>query len=333
MFTLPIRWAFALMVAVVTIGVSGYMYIEGWDLLDAAWMVLITLTTIGFGEIHPLSPAGRVFTMGLILAGIGVVTYTTAQLTQVLIEGQLPAMLRARRQAQMRDRLKEHYIVIGYGRLGRAVVDELLAAGAQVCVIEREEALLAGLDGRCAVVRGDGADDEALKQAGIHQAKGVAVAVSSGAEAIYATLSAHQLNPKLQIVTRVVDPAHALKARRAGAGSVVSPHTMGGWRMAHGLIRPHATSFLDLATLASHEDILLEEYEIPPGSPVSGKTIATMRAPTRPGAPHILVIAVRQAGGRMIPTPRPEQVLMSGDVLIVIGAPDPGRAFGRLLQP
>lgn len=335
MISIPIRWALGLMAAILAIGVAGYMYIEGWDALDATWMVLITLTTIGFGEIHPLSPPGRVFTMGLILSGLGVVAYTTTQLTQVLIEGRLPAMYRERRRKQMRDRMRDHYIVIGYGRLGRAVVEELLAAGADVCVIEREEDLLSGLDHRCAVVIGDGADDEVLRQAGIQRARGVAVAVSSGAEAVYATLSAHELNPRLQIVTRVADPGHAVKAKRAGASSVVSPHTMGGWRMAHGLIRPHATSFLDLATLASHEDILLEECEILPGSPLAGRTIGTMQ-PHPPGHPdrlHVLVIAIRQVRGRMIPTPRADQPLSVGDVLIVIGAPGPVRAFGALTQP
>ncbi|HND33431.1 MAG TPA: TrkA C-terminal domain-containing protein, partial [Myxococcota bacterium] len=139
-------------------------------------------------------------------------------------------------------------------------------------------------------------------------------------------------NPKIPIITRVSDAEHAVKARRAGATSVVSPHTMGGWRMAHGLVRPHATSFLDLATLASHEDILLEEFQLPPNSPANGMSLGSLKIGEQW---HVLVIAIRHADGKMVPTPGAAQMLGKGDVIIVVGAPAPVRTFGRwlLVQP
>lgn len=307
------------------------MLIEDWSFLDSLWMVVITLTTIGFGEIHPLSHSGRVFTMVLIVLGVSVGGYTMTRLTTDLMEGQFGAALRLRRRQNVLDKLQNHFIVIGFGRLGRTIVEELIATGVPVCVIEREPSSVAALEAArmCPFVVGDGSADEVLKSAGILRARGVAIAVSSGAEAVYATLSARELNPQLNIITRVTDPEHALKARRAGATSVVSPHTMGGWRMAHGLVRPHATSFLDLATLASHEDIMLEEFELGIGAPIVGFTLGELRIAERYG---VLVIAVRHSDGRMVPTPGAKQALQVRDVMIVVGSPAQVRAFAKVVS-
>lgn len=312
----------ALLAGVVATGVVGLMWIEGWDLLDAMWMVVITLTTIGFGEIHPLSNAGRMFTLGLIVAGVGVGTYAMSQLTTLLIEGQLPALLRERRRKAQMDRMRNHFIVIGYGRLGKTVADELRAAGVPHCIIEKDPVRARQIEEaqQCPVFVGDGSDDEVLRAAGVERARGVAVAVSSGAEAVYATMSARELNPKLYIVTRVVDHEHAVKARRAGADEVVSPHTMGGWRMAHGLMRPHTSSFLDLAMLSAHPDIQIEEVEVRPDGPLAGQRVRDLHLHDHYG---ILIIAVRRKGGAMAPAPTADEVLAEGDILIVIG--EPGR--------
>lgn len=317
----PITSALFALLAIFIIGVSGYMYIEEWTFLEALWMVTITLTTIGFGEIRPLSEPGRWFTMGLIVAGVSVGAYAMTQLTSLVLEGQMSGLIRHRRRQAELDKMHGHFIVVGFGRLGRTVAEELIATGVPVCVVERDPANLAELERMrlCPVVVGDGSADEVLKQAGIQRARGVAVAVSSGAEAVFVTLSVRELNPKIPIITRVSDAEHAVKARRAGATSVVSPHTMGGWRMAHGLVRPHATSFLDLATLASHEDILLEEFHLPPNSPANGLSLGSLKIGEQW---RVLVIAIRHNDGKMVPTPGATQMLRSGDVIIVVGAPD-----------
>lgn len=326
----PIFFAMLALAGVLGLGTYGYVAIEGWTPFDALWMVVITLTTIGFGEVHPLSDAGRLFTLGVILAGVGIGTYTMTKLTQLVVEGKMGEALRARRGRRRLDALRDHYIVVGYGRLGHTIVDELLSSGAHVCVIEKGADALARLEARgLPVVVGDGANDDVLRAAGVLRARGIAIAVSSSAEAVFVTLSARELNPALNIVTRVADSEHALKARRAGATSVVSPHTMGGWRMAHGLVRPHASSFLDLATLASHAEILLEELEITAGSKVAGQSLGELKLGERYG---VLIVAIRRADGRMVPTPSASEALRVGDVLIAIGAPEKVRSLGARLE-
>lgn len=330
--TRPILISVALLAGVVAVGVAGLMVIEGWSLLEAAWMVLITLTTIGFGEIHPLSDAGRVFTMGLIVAGVSVGTYAMGQVTTLIVEGQLPAWLRQERRRRRMKELDGHVIVVGYGRLGRTVVDEMLANGIPVALIEKDPALVKEAEetrGLPAFV-GDGADDDLLRAAGITRARGVAVAVSSGAEAVYTTLSARQLAPKGYIVTRVADAEHAVKARRAGADEVVSPHTMGGWRMAHALVRPHTSSFLDLAMLSSHQDIQLDEVEVPERAMAVGHTVRRLAAHDRYG---VLIIAIRRRDGTLVPAPRSEEVVQAGDVLMLIGPPVQTREFVGSIDP
>lgn len=302
------------------VGVCGYVLIEGWSPLDAVWMVVITLTTVGFGEVHPLSPLGRVFTIGLILAGIGIGTYTMGQLTSMVVEGGLRDVLRARRRNRQMDKLTGHTIVVGYGRLGKTIVHELRAAGMPVAVIEQDPALVREIEASqvCPVVVGDGADDDVLRAAGVKRAKGLAVAVSNAAQAVFVTLSAREMNRELNIVTRVADAEHAIKARRAGATSVVSPHTMGGWRMAHGIVRPHASTFLDLATLGSHEDVQFDEFSVAAGSSLVGKSLGELAIRDRF---QVVVVAIRRSGGQILPAPGSAEVTCEDDVLIVVGAP------------
>lgn len=314
----PVRNALIALLIVVVMGVLGFRLLEGWSLLDSAWMVLITLTTIGFGEVHPLSPIGRAFTMLLIVSGLGVGTYAMTGLTQQLIDGDFSRAMRARRRRRLMKRLDPHYIVVGYGRLGRTIVEQLRAMDAPVVVIEREgpNAEAAERDGLIAIT-GDASDDAVLRQAGIERARGLAVAVSSAAEGVYVTMSARELRPDLEIVTRVSDPEHALKAKRAGATNVVNPHVMGGWRMAQGLARPHASTFLDLAMLASNAELAIDEFGIRDGSPLIGRTLAAVKL----GEDGVLVVAIRRADGTLLAAPRGDAKILAGDVLIALGAP------------
>jgi voltage-gated potassium channel len=311
------------------LGVVGFRVIEGWSTLDSAWMVLITLTTIGFGEVHPLSPAGRGFTMLLIVAGLGIGTYAMTGLTQQFIEGDIGRAMRARRRRRLMKRLDPHYIVVGYGRLGRTIVEQLRAMDAPVVVIERDgpNAEAAERDGLIAVT-GDASDDAVLRQAGIERARGLAVAVSSAAEGVYVTMSARELRPDLDIVTRVSDPEHALKAKRAGATNVVNPHVMGGWRMAQGLARPHASTFLDLAMLASNAELAIDEFVVGEGTARAGRTLAA----TGFGDEGVLVVAIRHADGTLRTAPRGDDVIRAGDVLIALGPPAAIHRVERRLQ-
>lgn len=322
----PLLVAVILLVLILATGTAGYVWVEGWGLSDALWMVLITLTTIGFGEVRPLDDSGRVLTTLLIVAGVSVGTYTMTQLTALVVEGAVTGALSHRRRRHRVQGLKEHYIIVGYGRLGQAIVEELHASDVPLCIVEREGPRARALEeaGEHPVVIGDGSNDDVLRRAGIERATGLAVAVSSSAEAVFITLSARQLSASLNIVTRVQDPEHAIKARRAGANNVVSPHLLGGWRMAHGLIRPATTSFLDIATLAQHQDAAVEEHLIPKDSRLVGRSLGQLRFADRFG---VLVVAIRRADGRILATPRASTLLDAGDTVIVFGTPEAVKKF------
>lgn len=313
-----IQYAVALLMLIIAAGVVGYMLIEGWSAWDALWMIFITMTTIGYGEVYPLSSGGRLWTMTLILIGVSVGTYTLTQLTALLVEGTLLDEVRQSRRLRKMSKLRDHYIIVGAGRLGMSAIDEIITSGGTVCVIEREPERIAKLTQRgILVISGDGSNDDVLRQAGIEHARGMAVAVPSGAEAIFVTLSARHLCPDLPISTRAADPEEALKARRAGATSVVSPFRMGGWRMAHGLIRPDASNFLDLATLSSNDAMLIDDLQLSKGSAMQGQSLRALSIRKRYG---VLVVAIRRIDGRMLTAPDADVTLEPEDVLIVVGS-------------
>lgn len=327
----PLATSLSALLLVFVTGTVGYMLIEGWSALDSAWMVMITLTTIGFGEIHPLSPEGRLFTMGLIVGGVSVGAYAISAFTRALIEGDIIMQLRRGRRRRQMEKLNNHFIVIGYGRLGRAVAMELRDSGMPFCVVERDPAKISEAEQhlQVPVIPGDGADDEVLRAAGILRARGVAVAAGMGAESIFATLSARQLNPKAYIVTRAETTAELSKARRAGADAVVSPYGIGGWRMAHGLLRPNASHFLDLATLSAHEDIILEEFLVPQDSDVAGKSCRELRIRE---LHNVSVVAIRRADGTFVAVPGADDVLHPHDVIIVVGKPEGVNTLGVRIE-
>ena len=225
-------------------------------------------------------------------------------------------------------KLENHYIVVGYGRLGRVVVEDLQRSGVGVCVVERDLEVVEELErsGRVPVVRGDGASDDTLRLAGVERAQGLAIALPSAAEAVYVSMSASQLNPELNIVTRIDEPEASYRARRVGARQVVNPYRLAGWRIAHGLLRPLASNFLDLATFSVHEEFAVDEQSIPQGSPFAGKSLRELAI----GAEHkLLVVAIQKPNGTLIATPGGNVVLEPGDTVIVLGDPERLMEFGR----
>jgi voltage-gated potassium channel len=316
-----LRIALGAMCLVVVVGTFGYMLIEGWSFLDALWMVVITVTTIGYGEVQPLSEVGRLFSLGLILFGVGIVTYSATTFARAVIDGDMTQLYRQRRKERIMKKLANHYIVVGYGRLGRVVVEDLQRSGVPVCVVERDAETAEELErsGRVPVVRGDGSCDDTLRLAGVERAQGLAIALPSAAEAVYVSMSASQLNPALNIVTRIDDPEASHRARRVGARQVVNPYRLAGWRIAHGLLRPMASNFLDLATFSVHEEFSVDEQSIPEGSPFAGRSLRELAI----GAEHkLLVVAIQKPNGTLIATPGGGVVLEPGDTVIVLGDPE-----------
>lgn len=316
-----LRLAMASIGLVVVVGTAGYRLIEGWSLLDSLWMVVITVTTIGYGEVRPLSEVGRIFSLGLILFGVGLVTYTVTTFAGAMLDGDMARLLRQRRKERSMKKLKGHHIVVGYGRLGRVVVDDLLRSGVPVCVVERDSAVVEELERseRVPVIHGEGSCDDVLRLAGVERAQGMAIALPSAAEAVYVSMAASQLNPALNIVTRIDEPEASYRARRVGARQVVNPYRLAGWRMAHGLMRPLASNFLDLATFSVHEEFAVDEQHIPEGSPFAGRSLRELNI----GAEHkLLVVAIQKPNGELHATPGGSVVLEPGDTVIVIGDPE-----------
>ncbi len=311
-------WAFALAIAsVLCVGTLGYRAIEGWPLLEAFYMTVITVTTVGFAEVHPLSPVGRLFTVLLIAAGVGTAAYAASQVAERVLEAGLTNAFERRRQKRMLAQMSGHYIVCGYGRLGRIAAQELLSQGAQVVVVDPDPnnvALCASQ--RIACVQGSATEDAVLREAGVERARGLLATHDSDAENVYIVLSARALNPQLFIVARVELEESEPKLIRAGANRVLAPYAIGAKRMAALALRPTVVHFLDVITNAQDLQLWMEEVPIGPASPLANMTLAELDVQRRTGA---LIVAFVSPEGRVITNPPQETVLSPGSKLIALG--------------
>jgi len=314
-------------VAIIALGTLGYLAIEGWHVVEALYMTVITLSTVGFNEVRPLSPAGRVFTTALIVAGVGAVTYLFAAVSQYVVSGELTGSIRKARMQQRIDALAGHYIIVGYGRVGRQVIEDLRAAGAPCVVLEQDAEALTEIPDGLPSIAGDGADDEVLVRAGIGRAAGLVASTGDDATNLFVTLSARSLNPELSIVARANHPASEAKLRRAGATHVISPYTISGRRIARQLLTPTVTDFLDVVMHWGGLELLLEECTVQPHGRLAGKTVAEADVRKHTGAN---VLAIRRRGDGGIVTNLPGELRFEpADVLIALGTAE---QLGRLVE-
>lgn len=308
-----------MLAAALVLGTAGYMLIEGWRLLDAVYMTVITLSTVGFTEVHPLSEAGHLFTIALITTGVSTTAYAVGTIGEYFIGGRLSGSLRRRRMQHEIDRLKGHYIVCGYGRVGRQVVDELGARDLRTVVVEPSDEAFPEDTAGPLRIRGDATDDRSLRAAGIDRAEGLVAAAGDDATNIVVTLSARALNPGLLIVSRAIDAEAEDKLRRAGASHVVSPYRIGGEHIVTQLLHPRIIDFLDLVMHRGDLELWLEEITVAPDGPAHGRTLAETAIW---GPAGVRVLAVGREGGDMITGPRGDLRLTPGDVLIALGTLD-----------
>ncbi len=301
----------------IAFGVVGYYIIEGWSLLDSLYMVVITQTTVGFGEVRPLSDAGRVYTILLLLVGVVIVAYEVSAVGEYILTSNAGQRLRKRRVKRMIERMREHVVICGYGRVGQNAVSALLDSGQSVVVIERDERLAEQLiQEDISAIIGDATLDDTLRQAGIDSAKGMIVSAGDDSVNLFIVLSARTLNPDLYIVARSVNSENEIKMRRAGADRVVSPYQLGGRYMASVLIRPHVTEFIGMVTLDSGIELWMEELKIEEDSSLAGHTVIEADLRRRTGV--TLVALLRQSTGATL-TPDENTQLEVGDELIVLG--------------
>jgi voltage-gated potassium channel len=305
--------------AAAVVGTLGFRLVEGWTLFDAFYMTLMTLTTVGYGEVHPLSLQGRMFAAFLMLVGVATVFISFAILGDTLLRLELADYFGRRRRTRMLQQINGHYIVCGAGRVGRSVVLELLRGGAQVVLIDNDADRVKWGDGLGIItMTADASKDETLRQARIDTAAGLVSAIASDAENVYVTLSAKELNPSLHVAVRASQDQAAEKLRRAGADTVLTPYTYIGHRLAQSLLRPHVASFLDVASAFGQTDLDLEIEQLPvaSGSALSSKTLEQAQLGRNYG---VIVLAVRRKDGAMQFNPQADVRLEDGDVLIAMG--------------
>lgn len=304
-----------LIFSVVIYGTAGYMLIEKMNLLDALYMTVITLATVGYREVKELTINGKVFTIILIFSGFGVFTYALTTGAKVIIEGEIKEAFKKRNMKNKIDSLKDHYIICGYGRMGRIIAKELRSNNIPFVIIEKNKENLPEDEGLL-YIEGDATKDESLKEAGIERARGLITVLSSDTENLYVVLSAKGLNPDLFIVARAAEEGAEIKLKRAGADRVVSPYHIGGLRIAHTVLRPTVVDFLEFATRSEYLEIQIEEIPVQKGSSLIGKTIGESGIGRDIGA---IIIGIKRSDGSMKFNPTSQTIIETGDTLIVLG--------------
>lgn len=309
-------------------GTAGYMVIAGFSFLDAIYMTVITLTTVGFGEINPLGPAGRAFTMLLIFLGAGFVAYNLAYFSQLLLDGNLLEAYRRFRLDTQMEKLSNHYIICGYGQMGQIITRELNRAQVPVIVIDREPVPVHKFSGaEVFFLSGDATEEENLISAGATRAKGLVTVVTKDTDNVFIVLTARDLNKDLHILARAGSPGTEKRLLKAGANRVVSPYASGATRIVHNILRPTVTDLLELA-FSEGIELSMEELCIPDGASLVGKELIHSGIRSRY---NLIVVAIRRRDGRMVYNPSPHETLEAGDILVVIGPQENLARFGAEL--
>ena len=317
--------ALLMLAAILVGGVLGYMVIEGWSFWDACYMTVITVTTVGYREIHPMSRVGEVFTSVLLLVGVGTAFYTFTLAATIVVEGGLQKRFRRRRVERMIDDLEQHFIVCGYGRIGAVIADEFTQQQIPFVLVERDpervqEALARGM----MAVEADASHEDTLRKLHIERARGLVAAVGTDAENVYAVLTARVLAPGLFIVGRAETEDSERKLRRAGADRVVSPYAIGAQQMAQTALRPAVVDFVKLATQAGNIDLAMEQIVVTRSSALVGRTLVESNLRQRFG---VIVVGIQRAGGKMEFNPAPDAQIQDGDQLVVLGRPESLKAL------
>jgi voltage-gated potassium channel len=305
------------LVALLAGGTLGYQLVEGWGWFDALYMTVITITTVGFHEVHPVGSGGRVFTMVLALGGVFTAFYAAAEFIRAIVTGEIRTVLGRQRMESRLEKLSGHLVVCGLGRMGRLVAEEFSAAGLPFVVVDRDPRVLEGFDVPHGIpLLGDATADDVLRRAGVERARALVTAAASDADNLFITMSARLINERLIIVARAESEGADLKLRRAGASRVVSPYSIGGHRVAQAVLRPNAMDFIELATKAGHLELQIEEAELRAGSALVGRTLKASPVRSELG---IIIVAIKKPGRPMAFNPSSDTPLEAGDLLIALG--------------
>src|SRR5215471_2434809 len=301
------------------VGTAGFHFIEGWSWFDSFYMVVITLSTIGYQEVHQLSHAGRVFNTMLIITGVAMVFLMVGALTQALLEFELVKVFGKRRMEREVANLENHYIICGAGRVGNSVARDLARNASPFLIIESDEKSAAELDPKWLVLMGDAASEKTLRDAGVDRAIGLVAATTTDATNIYIVLTARSLNPGLKIIARASEDRAEKHLKTAGADVVISPYAAAGHRIAQSFLRPNVLDFLDIATDRSGTlEMIIEEIRVSEGSSLAQTTVGASGIHHQFG---IMILAIRRKDGGTRFNPTAQEPIRAGDYLIAMGEP------------
>jgi voltage-gated potassium channel len=296
-------------------GVIGYMIIEGWNFRDSLFMTVITITTVGYAEVHDLTPAGEIFTIVLLIVGVGIILYLLGTAAKLLLEGELEDLIGRKRLEKKISELKDHYIICGFGRMGKTIAKEFSSRGIDILIIEKNS--VPDIEkGELLILEGDANNEDVLKSAGIEKAKGLISVLSSDAENLFLVLSARDLNPDLFIVTRASEESSEKKILRAGADRVVSPYYTGGIRIANSILKPAVVDFIEFATKTGNLELQLEEVLLSKDSKFREMTLENTAIGRDLG---IIIVAIRRPNGTMEFNPNSTSIINVGDTLVALG--------------
>jgi voltage-gated potassium channel len=304
------------LVLLLAIGTAGYVVLEGWAWMDGLYMSFITLTTIGFQEVHPLSNGTRLFTVGIAVTGIGLVTFVATRASQLLVASD---RLRERRMMKRIDDLSDHYIICGYGRVGQRLAEDLATSNRDYVVVDVNGNKIDDLqkDDNTLYVKGNAEEEEVLRRAGIERARGLILALPEDTSNVFVALTAREMNPDVFILARTVDHDNRSKLLNAGADKVIAPSEVGADRMAQVVLRPNVDKFLERVLHVSALSLQIEEVEVHSHAPLAGQTLAESNF--RQQFEAIVIGIIDGGSGRMVFNPPPSERIEAGDVLIVLG--------------
>ena len=317
--------ALVLLGTVICGGTLGYVAIERWSVWDAFYMTVTTIATVGFKEVHPLSFGGEVFTVGLIISGVGTAFYAATLVATMMVEGGLHGQLARRRFTRMLENIQNHFILCGYGRIGSIIAEDLARQGVPFIVIERDaERIMSVMERGWLGLSADASREDVLRKAGIDRARGLIAAVGTDAENVYTVLTARVMRPDLFIIARVEADDAESKLRRAGADRVISPYHIGATHITQTALRPAVVDFVELATTSGHLDLSMEQVKVKDGSSYVGKSLVDAGLRQKFG---VIIVAIKRGSGGMEFNPAPESVIRIGDEMIVLGRPDSVKAL------
>lgn len=312
-----IKIAVFLLINTIMFGTMSYYFLEDMPLFDSFYMTIITISTVGFSEIRPLSYIGRIITILVIGTGVSIGAYTISALISLIIEGELAKTFGRKKLEKQISKLEGHYIICGFGRIGSLICEELHSHNIKFVVIERDPVTIERLKNeRYLYIDKDATSEDALIFAGIMKAKGVVTAVRSDVDNVYITLTAKGLRPDIFILSRASDEKAEVKLKRAGATMVVSPYLIGGRRMAQVIIRPTVVDFIDIAMMDKHLGLIMEEARVKEGSKLIDKNLIESNLRKEFG---IIIVAIKKCSGEMIFNPLPKEKLEANDIIVALG--------------